>query len=104
MAPSRHRYFVDQIEGLAHELSKLAIACDIELYVPGNAERILRNDDSVCGRKNPRAFEQMRHHLMALYPLEARAIEQLGPEDTQEILDEVRAAIDRLRKAGHPGD
>ena len=103
MPPSKHRYFVDQIDGLAHELSRLAIACDIEIFVPGNAERILRNDDSVCGRKNPKAFEQMRHHLMALYPLEERAIERLGPEETQEILDEVRAAIERLRKAGSPG-
>ena len=103
MPPSKHRYFVDQIDGLAHELSRLAIACDIEIFVPGNAERILRNDDSVCGRKNPRAFEQMRHHLMALYPLEERAIERLGPQETQEILDEVRAAIERLRKAGSPG-
>ena len=103
MSPSKHRYIADQIDGLAHELSKLAIACDIELFVPGNAERILRNDDSVCGRKNPKAFEQMRHHLMALYPLEERAIERLGPEDTQEILDEVRAAIERLRHAGSPG-
>ena len=103
MPPSKHRYFVDQIDGLAHELSRLAIACDIEMFVPGNAERILRNDDSVCGRKNPKAFEQMRHHLMALYPLEERAIERLGPNETQEILDEVRAAIERLRKAGSPG-
>lgn len=103
MPPSKHRYFVDQIDGLAHELSRLAIACDIEIFVPGNAERILRNDDSVCGRKNPKAFEQMRHHLMALYPLEERAIKRLGPEETQEILDEVRAAIERLRKAGSPG-
>ena len=103
MAPSKHRYFVEQIDALAHELSKLSVACEIELNAPGNAERILRNDQSVCGRKNPRAFEQMRHHLMALYPLEERAIERLGAEETLEILDEVRAAIDRLHNAGHPG-
>jgi len=103
MGKSRHRYFADQFDALAREMSKLAIACDIELFVPGNTERILRNDDSVCGRKNPQAFQQIRHHLMALFPLEERAIERLGAEETKEILDQVRAAIVRLRAAGSPG-
>ncbi len=38
---------------------------------------------------------------MALFPLEEAAIRRLGPEDTQEILDQVRAAIIRLRDAGN---
>ena len=103
MTKSKHTYFAGQFDGLAREISKLAIACDIELFVPGNAERVLRNDDSICGRKNPKAFEQIRHHLMALFPLQERAIERLGAEETKEILDQVREAIVRLREAGSPG-
>ena len=103
MNKSRHRYWNDQIDAVARELSKLAIACDIELFVPGQAERILKNDDAVCGRKNDRAFQQIRRHLMALFPLEERAIARLGPDDTQEILDQVRAAIVALRDAGRSG-
>ena len=57
-----------------HELSKLAIACDIELGSPGLAERILKNDESVCRRRNPKAFRQLRQHLMALNSIEEQAI------------------------------
>jgi hypothetical protein len=102
MAGSLHRYWTDQIDAVAHELSILMIACDIPLGDPGLAERILKNDDSVCGKNNPEAFRKLRMHLMALFPLEQHAIERLGPDDTLEILDQVRAAILALRSAGDP--
>jgi hypothetical protein len=98
----KHTYWGRQIENIAHELSRLAIACDIELGKPGLAERILKNDDGVCGRKNPKAFRQMRQHLMALFNVEASAIDRLGPNDTKEILDQVRSAIVAIRQAGSP--
>ena len=100
MSKSKHRYWVDQLHAISSELSKLAIACDIDFYLPDAAARILNNDQTICGRSNPRAFEQIRHHLMALYPLEGRAIERLGAAETQEILDEIRVAIDKLNNAG----
>jgi hypothetical protein len=103
MGKSRHRYWSDQIDAIAHELSRLAIACDIEMFQPGAAERILGNDESICGRKNTRAFQKIRRHLMALFPLEAAAIERLGAEDTREILDQVRAVIIALRDSGGTG-
>ena len=100
MAEFKHTYWGRQIDNIARELSRLAIICDIELGRPGLAERILKNDDSVCGRNNPKVFRQIRQHLMALFTLEGRAIERLGPEDTREILDQVRGAIVAIRKAG----
>ena len=96
----KHTFWARQIDGLARELSKQAIICDIELGKPGLAERILKNDDSVCGRKNPKVFRQMRQHLVALFSLEAAAVERLGADDTKEILDAVRAAIIAIREAG----
>ena len=102
MSKFKHTYWGRQIDSLAQELSKLAIACDIELGRPGLAERILKNDETVCGRSNPKAFRQMRQHLMALFKLEEGAIERLGPEDTKEILDQVRTAIVDIRQAGSP--
>jgi hypothetical protein len=102
MAEFKHTYWGRQVDNLAQELSKLAIACDIELGKPGLAERILKNDETVCGRNNPRAFKKMRQHLMALFNVEKGAVERLGPEDTKEILDQVRAAIVAIRQAGSP--
>ena len=103
MANFKHTYWGRQIDNVAHELSRLAIACDIELGKPGLAERILKNDESVCRRKNPQAFRKIRIHLMALFSLEERAIDRLGPEDTKEILDQVRDAIVAIRQAGSAG-
>ena len=100
MSEFKHSYWGRQIDNVAHELSRLAIICDIELGKPGLAERILKNDESVCGRKSPKAFKQMRQHLMALFTLEKRAIDRVGPEDTKDILDQVRSAIVEIRQAG----
>ena len=100
MADLQDEYWGRQIDNLAHEISKLAIACDIELDQPGLAERILKNDDGVCGQSNEEAFRQLRQHLMALFNVEERAIEDLGPDDTRDILDQVRTAISAIREAG----
>ena len=100
MAEFKHTYWGRQIDNIAHELSRLAIACDIELGRPGLAERILKNDESVCGRSNPRAFRLIRQHLMALFSVEERAIQRVGAKDTKEILDQVRSAIIAIRQAG----
>jgi hypothetical protein len=37
---------------------------------------------------------------MALFSVEESAIDRLGPEDTKEILDQVRTAIITIRQAG----
>jgi hypothetical protein len=89
-----------QIHAVAAELSKLAIACDIKMFEPGMGERILKNDDSVCGRKNPQAFQKMRVHLMALFPLKKQAVDELGAAETKRVMEELRAAITALRNPG----
>ncbi len=102
MSEFKHTYWGRQIDGVARELSKLALVCDIELGKPGLAERVLKNDESVCGHRRPEAFRQLRQHLMALFSVEAGAVERLGPEDTKEIMDQVRSAIISVRQAGSP--
>ncbi len=102
MVDTNFKSFGRQIDAIARELSMLAIACQIEVNKEGNAERILNNDETVCGRKNPKAFQQIRRHLMALFPLEEQAIEDLGARHVKETMDNVRAAIRQLRDAGSP--
>lgn len=102
MTEHKHKYWGRQIDGIAQELSRLAIACNIELGKEGLAERILKNDESVCGRRNPEAFQLIRKHLMALFSIEEGAIDRLGAAETKEMLDRVRAAITDLRTAGSP--
>jgi hypothetical protein len=89
-----------QASAIAREISMLAIACNIDIEQDQLAQRVLRNDDSVCGRKNPKAFEKLRHHLMAFFPLEKGAIDNLSARNVRDTLDEVRADIRALRDAG----
>ena len=103
MSEFKNKHWGRQIDAIGHEISRLTIACDIDIRQPGLAERILKNDDSMCGRKSPDSFRQLRQHLMALFPLEERAIERLGATETREILDQVRQTIAALRAAGNPG-
>jgi hypothetical protein len=103
MVETTRNFLGDQINAIARELSRLAIACEIGVFEPGVAEKILHNDDSVCGRKNAKAFHEIRAHLMALFPLRKQAVDEMGAAETREILDQVRAAIVALREAGKPG-
>jgi hypothetical protein len=97
---SRFKSLKIQASAIAREISMLAIACDIDIDQDHLAQRVLRNDDSVCGRKNPKAFEKLRHHLMAFFPLKKGAIERLSARNVRDTLDEVRADIRALRDAG----
>ncbi len=89
-----------QAAAIAREVSMLMIACDIDIHQDQIAKRVLQNDLTVCGRNNPKAFEKLRHHLMAFFPLEKVAIERLDASQVKAALDEVRAEILRLRDAG----
>lgn len=98
-SPTRN-FLGDQISSVAREISRLAIACDIDIFNPDVAERILRNDDGVCGRKNPKAFGEIRAHLMAAFGLRKQAVEEMGAAETAEIMQQIRQAIADLRNSG----
>ena len=97
MSDLKHTYWSGQIDNLVSEMSRLCIACDINMLEPGIAERVLKGDQSVCGRKKPEVFEKLRKHVMAFCHVEEKAIKRLGADDVQTMLDEVRASMARLR-------
>jgi len=97
MSNPKHSYWSGQFDNLVAEMSRLCIACDIKMLEPGVFERVLKGDQSVCGRKNPEVFEKLRKHLMAYCQVEGKAIKRLGANDVQTMLDEVRASLVRLR-------
>jgi hypothetical protein len=48
--------------------------------------RILRNDESVRGRRNPAGFRKL---LMATRDSLGKAVERIGPEETRLITDAI---------------
>ena len=89
------------LEGIADELLRLATACDLNLRDPGVIERILKDDDTVCGRRNVTGFRKLRSLLMATYNSLGKAIDRLGAEETKAITDAIIRRIDARRRAGH---
>lgn len=78
------------------EIARMAALCDVRLLNPGAVERVLRNDASVCRRNNREAFDKMRSLLMMHYTMRGRAIEALGPEETQAVVENVVADLRKV--------
>ena len=95
MTEQGHAQWERHFDGIADELVRLSIACELRLRDPNVIERILRNDETVCGRKNPVGFRKLRKLLMATYDSLGKAIDRIGPEETRLITD---ALIDRTRR------
>lgn len=87
------------LQGIADELLHLAVACDLELRNPGVIERVLKGDDTVCGRRNEIGFEKLRKLLMATYDSLGKAIDRIGPEETRKITAAIRAELADRRDA-----
>ena len=105
MVENQNPQWSRHLDGIAEELLRLAIACDLRLRDPGVIERILKNDQTVCGRKNPRGFEKLRKLLMATYDSLGKAIDRIGPAETKKIAEDIAERMQARRDSpGKLGD
>ena len=88
------------LEGIADELLHLSVACDVRLRDPGVIERIIKGDDTVCGRKNEVGFEKLRKLLMATYDSLGKAINRIGPAETKKITEAIAEHMAARRNPG----
>ena len=100
MADTKHAVWKRHLDGIATELLRLSIACDVRLRDAGVIDRILKDDATVCGRNNPEAFRKLRNLVMATYDSLGKSIDRIGPEDTKMIADAIAARIAALRDSG----
>lgn len=91
------------LEAIADELLRLSTACDATLRDPGVIERIIRDDDSVCGRRNEHGFRKLRALVMATYDSLGKSIERIGPEETRKITAAIAEHVARRRGSGSGG-
>ena len=103
MARETNPQWSRHLQGIADELLHLAVACDLRLSDPGVIERVLKGDDTVCGRKNEIGFEKLRKLLMATYDSLGKAIDRIGPEETRKITEALRAKLAERRDPQQPG-
>ncbi len=103
MPESVHTPWMRHLDGIADELLHLAVACEVRLRDPGVVERILRNDDTVCGRRNPVGFRKLHSLVVATFGSLDKAIDRIGPEELKLITDAIVARVDARLALGQGG-
>jgi hypothetical protein len=100
MKSSKNPTWSRHLDAIADELVRLTAICDVQLRDPGVVERIIKDDDTVCGKRNPNGFRKLRSLIVATYGSLNKAIDRLGPEEVKAMTDEIVARIDKHRTAG----
>lgn len=103
MPESRHTPWVRHLDAIGDELLHLSIACDVKLREPGVVERILNNDETVCGTRNPIGFKKLHNLLKATFDSINKAVGRIGPDETKMIIDAIRERADERRALGGSG-
>ena len=103
MTTTKHPAWSRHLDAIGEELLRLSIACNVRLREPGVIDRILKNDESVCGTSNPIGFRKLRALVMATYSSVNKAIDRIGPDEVKVITDGIIEHVDRLRAGGAAG-
>jgi hypothetical protein len=102
----RARFWGRQLEGVMKEIAREAAICQVKLLDTGVIEAVLHNNPSVCGKNNPLAFKKLRDLLMMGFVVQEKAVDKLGPLETEELVKTIREHLqERLggKLGGTPG-
>jgi hypothetical protein len=103
MEKSKHTAWTRHFDVLGDELLRLTTICDVDLREPDVIEKILRNDESVCRKRNPIGFRKLRELLMAIFNSIDKAKDRLGTSESQLIIEEIRERLDARRALASGG-
>ena len=91
----QNKYWGRQIDAIVGEVSKLAVACDVDVLDPNVVQKCLRGDESVSKRRNPAAFKRLHELLMLLFTVSGKSMDRMGDAEfaalAGPVLDKVRA-------------
>jgi hypothetical protein len=77
------------------EVSRLAVACDVDVLDPPTVLKAARGDESVCKRKNPAAFKRLHDVLVLLFTIGGKTLDRMGDADFAALAAPV---LDKLRE------
>lgn len=97
MTETKHPAWARHLDTIADELLRLSVACNLRLRDPGVIDRIIRNDETVCGTNNPIGFRKLRSLVMATFSSLNKAIDRIGPDETKLITDAIAERVERAR-------
>ena len=87
-------WWAKSLDEVDREIARLATICNVRILDDGVIERVLRNDETVCGSRNPLAFGKLRTTLMMHYHVRDQAVAALGEPKTMAL---VRSIVENLR-------
>lgn len=87
------RWWAKNLDEVDREVARLCTLCNVRILDPGVIERVLGNDESVCGTKNPNAFAKLRQMLMMHYHVRDKAVDALGEAATAEVVADIVADL-----------
>ena len=88
-------WWTKNLDDIDREVARLAVMCNVRILDPGIIERVLNNDESVCGSKNRPAFDKLRQALMMHYHVRSKAVGALGQAVTAEVVAEIVASLNK---------
>ena len=88
------------LDAIGEELLHLSIACNVDLRDPNVIDRILKNDETVCGTRNPIGFHKLRNLIMATFNSLNKAMDRIGPEEVKMITEGIMEWNDKRRALG----
>ena len=89
----RSKRWYKHFDEIDREIARAAVSCKVALLDPGVIERVIKNDTSVCGAQNERAFTKLRSLLMMHYSARDRAVVALGEAQTLNIIGDIVARL-----------
>jgi hypothetical protein len=87
------RFRKSRLDAVDDGIARLSFLCDIRLLEPGNIERVIAGDGTVCGRANPIGFKALHNLAKVHYMLAGKAPQSLGVEEPARKPAEIRARL-----------
>ncbi len=86
-------WWAKNLDDIDREIAKLATICNVRILDPGVIERVLKNDESVCGSKNPIAFKKLITAMTMHYHVREKARGVLGEAGTAAIVADIVTSL-----------
>ena len=96
---TQNKYWGRQIDALVGEVSKLAVACDVDILDPSVVLKAAKGDESVCKRKNTPAFKRLHDLLIVLFTVGGKTIDRMGDADFAALAGPIMDKLRELRGA-----
>jgi len=103
MEKSKHKAWSRHFDTIGDELLRLTTICEVDLREPDVIERILKNDATVCGKRNPIGFRKLRALLMATFGSLGKAMDRLGTDEVRKITHEIAQRLEERRALARGG-